>query len=311
MIVLLVAAGCTDVSAFDAPCTATELRVTPADGAEAVPADSTVVVVVEGEAPGFELWIDGGLLPEWTAFEGGRAEIVPDAPLVPEATYTVHGRVCDAAPTSRFTVAAEPIDFSAAGLWLLDLGDPALQMTGFDEAGSHLGDTATLQLIFGTVMGFLVQVAPADAEAVRVTMGLAAHPDDFENDEVIQWPEAGTLDWGSTSFATNPLVATDSRMLTLEGTPGTLRVDATSISGRITEAGPLVDARLRASLVADDLRELLFGLDVCTLLAASDLVCAPCPDAELGQCLTFELHHAAAPRRDDIAYDPDYRPEPP
>lgn len=311
MIVLLVAVGCTDVSAFGAPCTATELRVTPADGTEAVPADTTVVVEVEGEAPGFELWIDGGVLPGWTAFDGGRAEIVPDGPLAAEATYTVHGRVCDAEPTSRFTVAAEPVDFAAAGLWLLDLGDPGLQMTGFDEAGGHLGDTAPLQLIFGTVMGFLVQVAPSEAGAARVTMGLAAHPDDFEHDEVIQWPEAGTLDWGSTSFARNPYVATDSRLLALEGTTGTLRVDATAISGRVTETGPLVDARLRASLVADDLSALLFGLDVCTLLAASDLVCSPCPDAELGQCLTFELHHPEAPRRDDIAYDPDQRPEAP
>lgn len=240
-------------------CSSRIVRLDPPDGAE-VPRAAPVVMHLDVPVPSGATWsleVDG--VPGSTAWSDDRRACtwIPGAPLPPEQTFTVRGRVCGDEVVSTFRTGPAP-----------------------------LIPERLLGRAWGVKADDLAWVAPRSADLL--TPLLVSAGADLVVDHGPQGPSlyAGPTDacepprlLGPIDFTANPAFSVGPIAVDEPVGDGELRALNVHVTGRFAAGGmELRDLGVTATLDLAALGELLPGIDACMVSRAMGEPCGPCGD---------------------------------
>jgi hypothetical protein len=292
----------------------TVLSTSPVDGAVEVRTDAALEITLSGPAPTLKARVDGGATPGWvslTAPDGaeGEASVAVlrfDAPLQPNAVYTVELEACgDPLPGFSFETRPPAVDAGRVGeVWHLDLLDPAILWTEPPQA-------FPLSLLAGglaTTRGLLLKVEALEADRLDLLGGLSEELDGA----LIQHRCTSPVLFEGADLSDDPRFTAAPRDLELSNDGEPVLLYDTELGG-LFDGEALRELRLSGRF---DLRQVNGAEDIDACVVLNEVFggrCTPCPDQgpdEPPWCAVLDVTWPEAQRAEGLRFERGFQPAP-
>jgi len=284
-------------------CNATVTAISPADGAESVAANVTVVAEFSEPADEANLTVsgpDGAISGNINlASDGLSISFTPDNELARETQFNVEATVCEMTTTSSFTTVEEAITENAliGRVYNLDLNN--VNWTSPPASIANL----MMQLISTSHMLLLVE----DVDESVATLDLAGAAGWENNGVVTQYPCAEAFDFESSDFSTNPYFSAGPADTIMRIGSEEVGLEGLTFDGSFVNEGDSID-NLHVTTYLDGEIDLDEYGKLCDAVAMFGVSCDPCPSDASRECLLLDATAPSVVAKQNLMIDVDIDP---
>ena len=292
----------TDTETTDDECAAELASISPANGAEGIPADALVVATFDGPVGEASIMVSGpnGAVEGSNAIssDGATVTFTPDMELERETTFTVEVANCDSSWTSSFTTVEAPIEDSALIGRTYDLDLTTVSWT------SPPANIATMMMDYIDTNHLLLMVEDVDTDTQMIDLVGAAG---WDNSGVVtQYPCAEAIQFDPSDFSGNPYFSAGPKDTVMTVMGAEVELQSLTFEGAFVGDGEKLD-NLSVLAWLDGSFEIPNMGQLCDLVGMFGVSCESCPDGS-GDCLKLDASARNLPAKENLFIDANIDP---